>query len=52
MCAHVRDFTYNKMVLRLTTIDMSGHTWMKLPGRWIGRRGAIEYPPWSPDLTS
>jgi hypothetical protein len=20
-----------------------------LPGRWIGRRGAIEYPPWSPD---
>ena len=22
-----------------------------LPGRWIGRRGAIEYPPRSPDLT-
>ncbi|PNF29413.1 hypothetical protein B7P43_G07048 [Cryptotermes secundus] len=22
-----------------------------LPGRWIGRRGAIEYPPWFPDLT-
>lgn len=22
-----------------------------LPGRWVGRRGAIEYPPRSPDLT-
>jgi hypothetical protein len=22
-----------------------------LPGRWIGRRGAIEYPPRSPDHT-
>jgi hypothetical protein len=22
-----------------------------LPGRWIGRRGAIKYPPRSPDLT-
>ncbi|PNF43075.1 hypothetical protein B7P43_G02709 [Cryptotermes secundus] len=22
-----------------------------LPGPWIGRRGAIEYPPRSPDLT-
>ncbi|PSN52652.1 hypothetical protein C0J52_08821 [Blattella germanica] len=22
-----------------------------LPGRWIGRRGAVEYPPRSPDLT-
>jgi hypothetical protein len=30
MCAHVRDFTYNTMVLRLTTIDMSGRTWMTL----------------------
>jgi hypothetical protein len=26
----MRDFTYNKMVLRLTTIDMSGRTWMTL----------------------
>ncbi|PNF42655.1 hypothetical protein B7P43_G19015, partial [Cryptotermes secundus] len=22
-----------------------------LLGRWIGRRGPTEYPPWSPDLT-
>ena len=22
-----------------------------VPGRWIGRRGAIEYPPRTPDLT-
>jgi len=21
------------------------------PGRWIGRRGAVEFPPRSPDLT-
>jgi hypothetical protein len=38
-------------MLRLTTIDMSGRTWMTLPGRCIGRRGAIEYPPRSPHLT-
>jgi hypothetical protein len=30
MFAHVRDFTYNKMVLNLTTIDMSGRTWVTL----------------------
>jgi hypothetical protein len=51
MFAHVRDFTYSKMVLRLTTIDMSGHSWMTLPERWIGRRSAIDYQPRSPDLT-
>jgi hypothetical protein len=22
-----------------------------VPGQWIGRRGAVEYPPRSPDLT-
>jgi hypothetical protein len=26
----MRDFTYNKMVLRLTTIDVSGRIWMTL----------------------
>jgi hypothetical protein len=29
-CELLRDFTYNMMVLRLTTIDMSGRTWMTL----------------------
>ena len=41
-------FTNNKMALHPTTIEMSGCTWMKLPGRWIGR---VEFPPRSPDLT-
>jgi hypothetical protein len=27
-CLKMRDFTYNKMVLHLTTIDMSGLTWI------------------------
>jgi hypothetical protein len=29
-CLEMIDFTYNNMVLCLTTIDMSGHTWMTL----------------------
>jgi hypothetical protein len=30
------------------------HHWLiwQFPGRWIGRRGPVEWPPTSPDLTS
>ena len=38
-------FTYNKMALQPTTIEMSGRTWMKL------YLDDVEFPPRSPDLT-
>jgi transposase len=31
--------------------DVRAHLDENLPNRWIGRRGSIEYPPRSPDLT-
>jgi hypothetical protein len=47
MFAHVRDFTYNKIVLRLTTIDMSGHTWIST---WTKDRSKRSY--WVPTTVS
>jgi len=31
--------------------DVRAYLDKNLPGQWIGRRGAVEFPPRSPDLT-
>jgi len=32
-------------------LEMRAYLIENLPGQWIGRRGAVEFPPHSPDLT-
>jgi hypothetical protein len=42
------DFTSNKMALHHISTTYLGEN---LQGQWIGRRGAVEFSPRSPDLT-
>jgi hypothetical protein len=40
-------FTFNKMAYHRDVWSYIDET---VPGKWIGRRGMVEYPPGSPDL--
>ena len=48
---HDDRYTTRKKERRLISVRSSGNTRItKFPNQWIGRGGAQNWPPWSPDL--